>query len=149
MHSGCENSLNCGYLIQSARALRSSVGFRSHYCEAVKKFHEEQANCKLRKVGKKAVKGAVTGSVQSNLQGDGFVAASAWPRLQPQSNETRVTRDFVRDPRGKSNFKGDLRSDPLMGWLGFTAWVHGPVASHRRKSAPADAHFQMTAAPET
>jgi hypothetical protein len=41
----------------------------------VRKFREEQANCKLRKVRKKAVESDVAGPVQSNLQGDGFVDA--------------------------------------------------------------------------
>jgi hypothetical protein len=84
----------------------------------VRKFREEQANCKLRKVRKKAVKSDVADPVQSNLQGDGFVHASAWLCLQSLSDET------------------DLRSDPLMGWVGFTAGVKGPVATgHHRKSA--------------
>jgi hypothetical protein len=84
-------------------------------------LREEQANYKLRKVRKKAVKSDVAGPVQSNLQGDGFVDASAWLGLQPQLDETRVTRDFVRDPRGKSNFRGDLRSDSVDG----LARLHG------------------------
>ena len=102
----------------------------------VRKFREEQANCKLRKVRKKAVKSDVAGPVQSNLQGDGtvdasapiFADASAWLGLQPQLDETPGDAGFRERSTGKSEFRGDLRSDPLDGLArshGGAKWACG------------------------